>query len=86
MVLFGSLFLIHLFVPALDYRIIFHLWPCVFILLGVEVLAGVRRECTEFVYDRGAIFLLIILALFAMGMGIADFCMEQYGLYAAKYW
>ncbi len=86
LVLFGSLFLLHLFVPMLDYRLIFHLWPCIFILLGIEVLLGVRKESREFAYDKGAIVLLIILALFAMGMGIADFCIEQYEMYAVRYW
>ena len=28
LVLFGILFLVHLFVPVLTYEIIFHIWPC----------------------------------------------------------
>ena len=31
LVLFGILFLVHLFVPVLTYEIIFHIWPCIFI-------------------------------------------------------
>lgn len=86
LVLFGSLFLVHLFVPTLDYQLIFHLWPCIFIMLGIEVLLGNRKEGDGFVYDKAAIGLIVILALFAMVMGAVDFSMEQYKTYVSIHW
>lgn len=80
LVLFGSLFLIHLFVPALNYQMIFHFWPSILILLGIEVLVGNHRMGEKFVYDGGAVVLLIVLSIFAMGMGLIDYGMEWYRL------
>ena len=60
LVLFGILFLVHLFVPVLTYEIIFHIWPCIFILLGIEILLANRKKNVEFVYDGKAVFLTII--------------------------
>ena len=54
LVLFGILFLVHLFVPVLTYEIIFHIWPCIFILLGIEILLANRKKNVEFVYDGKA--------------------------------
>lgn len=86
LVLFGSLFLVHLFVPALSYQLIFHLWPCLFILLGVEVLFENCKNTGEFIYDKAAIVMTIILTLFAMTMGLIDWCMQQYGYYISMHW
>lgn len=38
LIFFGILFLVHMIFPALSYEIIFHLWPCIFILMGLEIL------------------------------------------------
>lgn len=86
LVLFGSLFLVHMFIPTLNYRLIFHLWPCIFIMLGIEVLLGNRKEGDGFVYDKAAIVLIVLLALFAMTMGAVDFGMAQYDRYVSLYW
>lgn len=86
LVLFGSLFLLHMVFPTLDYRMIFHLWPCIFILLGIEVLLGNRRTEDGFVYDKAAIALIVILALFAMTMGAVDFSMERFDYYVEMHW
>ncbi len=84
LILFGILFLVHIFVPMLSYRFIFRLWPCIFIMMGLELLIGnylaSRRKdaSTEppvsIVYDKGAVFLLILLLIFAMCMAAADEC------------
>lgn len=88
LMLFGGLFLAHIFVPALNYRIIFRLWPFIFIFLGLEVLIGnykaARMETEQdgsavnFIYDKAAILLMICLVFFAMVMAAADYFM-QYG-------
>lgn len=75
LILFGVLFLLHLFVPAVSYVMIFHFWPCVLILIGFEMLYASRKE-EEIIYDAGAIFLIILLAVFAMGMAGADLLIQ----------
>ena len=85
LLLFGCLFLAHILFPGLDYRMIFRLWPVIFIILGAETLIGAYRDGTGFVYDKGAIFIMIILAIFAMGMGVADWGMEEYSHYVHTY-
>ena len=81
LILFGTLFLIRILFPEIDYTFIFRLWPIVFILLGLEVLVGTHREGVQFIYDKAAIFMLILLLIFAMGMGAADWCMNEYEQY-----
>lgn len=76
LVLFGILFLVHLFVPVLTYEIIFHIWPCIFILLGIEILLANRKKNVEFVYDGKAVFLTITLTFFAMLMAGADVAIQ----------
>ena len=78
LILFGILFLVHMVFPALNYRIIFRLWPCILIALGVEVLVANAKPDQKFVYDKGAIVLLMILVIFAMIMAGIDL-MFTYG-------
>ncbi|MBR1391164.1 MAG: hypothetical protein IJ567_06960 [Lachnospiraceae bacterium] len=77
LILGGILFLAHIFVPIVTYRWIFHAWPCILILLGIEILLANRRENQEFVYDKGAVCLMILLTFFSMVMAAADWVMEM---------
>jgi hypothetical protein len=89
LLLFGVLFLIHVFWPGLDYEVIFRCWPCIFILLGLEVLVGNHKAAgmaeegqqVQFVYDKAAILLLICMTFFAMVMAVADVCIRYSGRY-----
>ena len=38
LVVFGVLFLVHIFGGFLNYELIFHLWPLILIGLGIEIL------------------------------------------------
>lgn len=71
----GILFLVHMIIPVISYEFIFRLWPCILIMLGIEVLIGNYKKEDVFVYDKGAVFLLVVLAIFAMIMGFAEYCM-----------
>ncbi len=71
-ILFGILFLLHTLIPYLNFWNIFRLWPCIFIMLGIEILVGNYRNAAEFVYDKGAVFMLVVLMVFAMAMGILN--------------
>ena len=78
LVVMGVLCLLRLIFPLLDYELIFRLWPVVFICLGVEVLISSRRPERRVVYDGAAIFLLILLILFAMSMAGMDWIFTHY--------
>ena len=78
LVILGVLCLLRLIFPLLDYELIFRLWPVVFICLGVEVLISSRRPERRVVYDGAAIFLLILLILFAMSMAGMDWIFTHY--------
>lgn len=78
LLIFGILFLVHLFIPTLDYLLIFHLWPVIFILLGVEILYYSLRGGDKLMrYDIAAVILIIVLAIFAMGMAGMDLLLEH---------
>lgn len=77
LIVFGILFLARLFYPAMSYVMIFHLWPCILIILGIEILLANRQNGVRFVYDKTAIFLTLVLVCFAMCMGGIDYCIEH---------
>lgn len=80
MIGFGIMFLLHLLFDMVDYRMMFSLWPVILILLGVELLLS-NFSTKKIVYDKAAIFLLIVMTFFAMGMGVADECFQWAELY-----
>lgn len=73
MIGYGVMFLLHLFFELVDYRMMFSLWPVMLILLGLELLFS-NFSTKKIVYDKAAVFLLIVMTFFAMGMGIAEEC------------
>ena len=86
LILFGILFLVHMFWPLLSLRTIMKLWPLILVALGSEMIAATLKKEQEqeeiLKYDKGAVFLVILLAGFAVGMGIIECCMSyalQYG-------
>lgn len=78
LIIFGVLFLLHALIPALDYMMIFRMWPCILIMFGIEVLIANARPNYQFVYDKWAIVLLVLLTFFAMGMAGMEM-MFEYG-------
>ena len=81
LILFGVLFLSRLFIPAFPIEFVFRLWPCMFIILGIELLLANAGKNTEFVYDKTAIFLMIVLFVFAMCLAWCEKLIEQGYLY-----
>ena len=69
----GVMFFLHLFFDLVDYEMMFSLWPVMLILLGLELLLS-NLSTKKIVYDKAAIFLLILMTLFSMGMAVADLC------------
>jgi hypothetical protein len=73
LILYGIVFLLHTFIKGISYYLIFQMWPVIFIALGIEVLfSSICWKEQEFKYDFGAIPIICILAVFAMGMAGMD--------------
>lgn len=77
----GILFILHMFIPVISYTLIFQLWPCVLILLGAEILSEGRMNPERFVYDTGAVIILVILLCFSCCMAGAEMVMKLSPLY-----
>ena len=71
LIAFGVMFVLHMFLNVLSYDLIFKLWPVILIGLGVELLLSNFIK-DKIVYDKAAILLMFVMALFAMGMAGAD--------------
>lgn len=80
MVVFGILFLLHTLFDMMSYQIIFSFWPLVLVGMGVELLLSSRVK-SGIIYDKAAVFLLIVMTLFVIGMACVDVCMEASELY-----
>ena len=80
----GVLYLLKLVGITIGYLQILSLWPVILIGLGLEILTmGIRAE--SIIYDKGAIFLVIVMAVFAMGMGACEYFMETFADYVMMY-
>lgn len=78
LVIFGVLFLISKISGAITYELIFTLWPCILILLGIEIIATyIINKDTVMKYDGVSIFLLIALSFFSIAMVGADFLLHH---------
>ncbi|MBR4670403.1 hypothetical protein D6853_12305 [Butyrivibrio sp. X503] len=77
LIAFGIAFVCHIFVGGISYEFIFHMWPLLLVGLGIELLIS-NLGSENVVYDKGAIFLMIIMAIFAMGMACADMLFQAY--------
>ena len=71
MIVFGILFILHVCFGLISYEIIFKLWPFILVGLGIEVLLSNLADW-KFVYDKAAIFLLIVVTFFAVCMAGID--------------
>ena len=75
MVGFGIMFLLHTLGNLVSYDFIFNLWPFMFIVLGLEILLSNFAE-KRIVYDKVAVFLMVVMTFFAIGMAVADMCIQ----------
>ena len=87
LVIFGVLFLLHTFIPAIDYTLIFSVWPVALILVGAEmIIAHVINKEEKLKYDGVSIFLVIAMSFFSLVMAGITFFMEQAALYGQNWW
>lgn len=76
MIVFGMMFILQLFFNILNYEIIFKLWPLILIGLGIEILLS-NAFAKKFVYDKGAVALLLIMSFLAVGMACTDVVIDR---------
>ena len=80
LILYGIMFLVHIFLPIIKYVVILEMWPAILVILGLEILIsciGSRKEQVHFVYDFPAVILILLLALFAIVMGVLDYAVQS---------
>lgn len=76
LVAFGIMFVLSSVFNMLSYELIFSMWPLILIGLGIEIL--ITNVLTDkFVYDKAAIFVIILMSFFAMGMACMDLCFKH---------
>lgn len=79
LVVFGVMFLVRPFVQTLNYQVILSCWPIILILLGLELLFCHFTSGEEKLkYDGAAVFLVLVMAGFALTMGTIEFVMENF--------
>lgn len=77
LILFGLAFFLNEIGVISDMGIILKLWPLILIGIGVEILICNRKE-TNIIYDKGAVFLMILMTGFSMMMAIGNMFMKYY--------
>ncbi|MBO5341751.1 MAG: hypothetical protein J6A73_03585 [Lachnospiraceae bacterium] len=75
MVTFGIMFLLCSVFKVLAYETVFALWPVILIAYGTELLVFSFVK-GKLIYDKGAVFIMILLMLFAVGMAGVDVCFK----------
>lgn len=77
LIVFGMLFLLHMFLDHITYMMILRLWPIILISLGLEILIAQVQKNKTLVYDRGAVFIMICMITFSMAMALISTVLEQ---------
>ena len=80
MIGFGLMLLLHNLLDVMNYEMILGLWPLILIGMGIELLLSNIFK-SKIVYDKAAIVLLFVMALFVMVLAGADLCMEATKMY-----
>lgn len=88
LIITGVIFLLQLFIPDVNYAVVFRFWPVVLIGLGIEVLLGSRQKNVEVldeegkvveqsktVYDVPAIVMTVVLVFFSIFMAMMNWAL-----------
>lgn len=86
LIMFGIMFLLRLTSLNIDYLMIATLWPLVLVLLGIEIIVAYLINKVETMnYDFAAIFLIVMLSFFAMGMGCMEYVITHISQFRAVF-
>lgn len=78
LVSYGVLFLLRQFIK-LPWNMIFHIWPIIFILLGIEVLfVSFLHKNEKIRLDFFACLMIFLTICFAMCLGVLDYGIEYH--------
>ena len=75
MVVFGIMFLLCSVFGILSYRTVFAMWPAILVVLGLEILIYSFWK-GKLVYDKGSVFIMILMLFLSAGMAAADVCFK----------
>lgn len=73
MVAFGVMFLLCSVFEIMAYQTVFALWPAILIALGMELLIFSFFQ-EKLVYDKGSVFIMILMLFLSAGMATVDVC------------
>ena len=77
LIIMGTLFLLNTLGVGLPLTRILSLWPAMLIGLGLELIyANIGGK--DITYDKGAVFLVIIMTIFALVMGYTQMILTYY--------
>jgi len=86
LIVFGIMFLLRLTSLNIDYLMIATFWPLVLVLLGIEIIVAYLINKVETMnYDFAAIFLIVMLSIFAMGMGCMEYVITHFPQFRAVF-
>lgn len=73
----GVLYLLAILWKAIPLALVFHLWPVIFILLGLEILLSCVLSGDRIQYDKAAMAVMVLMVLFAMFLAGVDKVMSS---------
>lgn len=68
----GILYLLATFWKTIPLGVVFHLWPVILILLGLEILLSRVLSGERMLYDKTAIWIMVMMILFSMLLACVD--------------
>ena len=68
----GVLYLLAVLWKMIPLSFVFHLWPAIFILLGIEILLSCVLSGDRIQYDKAAMAVMALMVLFAMFLAGVD--------------
>lgn len=76
MIVFGSMFLMCSLFQTISYQMVFALWPVILIGLGTELLVFHFLK-GKLIYDKGSVFIMILMFFLSAGMAVIDVCWKM---------
>lgn len=74
LIVFGCIFIYKTIFNRISYGFILKLWPCILIILGLEILISyICNKEEEYKYDGYSVLLLLVMSVFSMFMASMEF-------------
>lgn len=78
LIIFGGLFFLRIFIPALSFEAVFQFWPVILIMLGLETIIC-SRKYEDFHYDFGAVCMALLVGFMTVCMAYAELTLQWTG-------